>query len=124
MGKQKVTPISGWDKAAYQIEAWSVFCRVFLGDNRVHPMMYDMFLLLEEKSGVNPWLQVHDRQQHTSPAALLRLIWQELYKSFRQALEWQQLVRCTNFESLRRALATGNFRPDLVSLLGGLAPPY
>ena len=33
------------------------------------------------------------------------------------------MVRWSNFKSLRRALVTGNFRRELVSLSGGLAPP-
>ena len=32
-------------------------------------------------------------------------------------------MRWPNFESLRRALVTGNFRPELVALPGGLVPP-
>ena len=54
MGKQKFVPIAGCDEAAYQIEARDLLCTVFLGDNRVHPATYKMFLLLEETSGVSP----------------------------------------------------------------------
>ena len=43
MGKQKVAPIAGWDQAASQLEAWTVFCTVFLGDDGLHPV--DMHLL-------------------------------------------------------------------------------
>ena len=30
MGKQKVDPIAGWDEAVSQMEAWAMFCTVFL----------------------------------------------------------------------------------------------
>ena len=66
MGKQKVTPIAGWNEAASQIEAWAVFCKVFLRDDGVHPTMYEMLLLLEETSGVSPRLRVQARQ-HPNP---------------------------------------------------------
>ena len=46
MGKQKVAPIAGWDKASSQLEAWDVFCMVFLGDDGVHLAKHEMFLLL------------------------------------------------------------------------------
>ena len=57
MGKKKVYLIAGWDEVASQIEAWAVFCTLFLGDNRVHPATYEMFLLLEDTSGVRPRLR-------------------------------------------------------------------
>ena len=50
MVKQKVLPIAGWDEAATQLEAWAVFCTVFLGDDGVHPATYEVVLLLEETS--------------------------------------------------------------------------
>ena len=31
LGIQKVTPLESWYKAASQIEAWVVFCAMFLG---------------------------------------------------------------------------------------------
>ena len=40
-----------------KLEAWAVFCKLFLGDDRVHPTTYEMFLLLEETSGVSPRLR-------------------------------------------------------------------
>ena len=46
MGKQNVAPIAGWNEAASHLEAWSVFCTVFLGDDNGHPTSYDMFLLI------------------------------------------------------------------------------
>ena len=69
MGKKKVAPIAGWDKAASQIEAWAVFCKVLLRDDGVHPTMYKMFLLLEETSGVSPRLRAQVRQQPTFTSA-------------------------------------------------------
>ena len=30
MGMQKVAPITGWDETPFQLEAWAVFCTVFL----------------------------------------------------------------------------------------------
>ena len=37
MGKQKFAPVTGWEKASYQLEAWAVLCTVFLGDDGAHP---------------------------------------------------------------------------------------
>ena len=81
-----------------------------------------MFLLLKDKSEVSRRLRVQAFQQPNSPAALICLIHKEFNESFRQALERQKWVRWPNFESLRRALATGNFRTNLVALPGGLTP--
>ena len=123
MGKKKVAPITGWDEASSQLEAWTVFCTVLLVDDGVQPITYDMFLLLEETSEVILRLKAQACQQPNFPVALLRLIQQEFNKSFCQALERQKRVRWLNFEILQRALATGNFWPDLVALPGGLALP-
>ena len=57
MRDQKVAFITGWDEAASQLKAWAVFCTVFLGDNGVHPITYEMFVLQEETSGVIPRLR-------------------------------------------------------------------
>ena len=40
MEKQKFAPITGWDEVASQIEAWVVFCTVFMGDDSVHTATY------------------------------------------------------------------------------------
>ena len=77
---------------------------MFLGDYRVYPATYEMFLLLEETSGVSPRLHAQSRQKPTFHAAILRLIEQKFNESFRQALERLQRARWQNFESLRRAL--------------------
>ena len=122
MGKQKVTPIVVWGEAASQIEAWAVFCTVFLGDNSGHPATYEMFCLIEETFSVSPWLWVQAHQQLAFPVVLFCLVQQEFDEIFRQALERKQQVQWPNFDSLWRALATGNLRPDLVSLPGGIAP--
>ena len=119
MGKQKVAPITGWDKAASQHEAWAVFCTVFLEDEGIHPATYEIFLLLEETPGVSLRLRGKARQQPTFLTSILRLIQQEFNKNFLQALERRKRVRWPNFENLQRALAAGSFRPDLVALLGG-----
>ena len=123
MGKQKVAPIASWDEAASHMEAWDIFYTVFLGNELRHPEMYVIFLLIEETSVISPQLQVQARHQPTFPAAFLLLIQQDFNESFCQALYRQHRVRWTDFESLWRALATGNFRPKLVALPGGIAPP-
>ena len=87
---------------------------VFLGDSRVHPATYKMFLLLEDTSGVIP--------RPTFPADLLRLIQQDFNESFLQALDRGHRVQWPKFESLGKAIATGTFHPKLVSLLGGITP--
>ena len=74
MGKQKVAPIAGWDEASSQLEAWALFCTVFLGYEGTHSATYEMLLLLEETSGFSPRLRAQARHQPTFPASLLRLI--------------------------------------------------
>ena len=123
MGKKKVSPITGWYEASSQLKAWTVFCMVFLVDDGVQPIPYEMLLLLEETSGGSLRMKAQARQKPTFPVALLCLIHQEFNKSFHQALERRQRMRWPNFESLKRALATGNFRRDLVALPGGIALP-
>ena len=122
MEKKKVSPIAAWDEASSQLEAWAVLCTVLLGDDSAHLATYEMFLLLKETSGVSPRLREQSCHQTTFTAALLRLIQKDFNEIFRQALERRQRVRRPNFESLRRAFATGNFRPELVTLPGGMAP--
>ena len=93
LGKQMVASIASWEEVESQLEAWAMFCTLFLGDNGVHPATYKMFLLLEETSGVSPRLQEQYRQEPTFPAALLCLVQQEFNESFCQVLERQQRVR-------------------------------
>ena len=85
MGTQNVAPITGWDKAASQLEAFAVFCTVFLGYYGFCPDMYKMFLLLEETSGIILIIWVQSRQQPTFPSTLLPMIQQYFNESFRQA---------------------------------------
>ena len=40
MGKRKVAPIAGWDKASSQLEAWAVLCKVFFGDYSAPPRLH------------------------------------------------------------------------------------
>ena len=86
MGKQKVAPITIWDEVESQLEAWAMFCTLFLGYNGFGPTTYKMLLLLEETSRFIPRLRVQARQQPIFPASLLCLIHQEFNKSFHQAL--------------------------------------
>ena len=74
MGEQKVAPIAEWDEAESQIEAWAVFCTLFLGYNKVNPAAYKMLILLEDTSGVIPRMRAQAHQKTTSPTALFRLI--------------------------------------------------
>ena len=123
MGNQKFHPMAGWYKASSQLEDWAVFCTMFLGDDGTHLATYEMFLLLAETSWVSPRLRAKAYHQPTSITSLLLLIQKEFNEIFQQALERRQMVRRPNFESLRRALVNGNFRPELVTLPGGLEHP-
>ena len=69
MGKQKVAPIAGWNEVDSQLEAWAMFCTLFLGSKGVHPATYKMFLLLEETSRISLSLQSQALQQPTFPTA-------------------------------------------------------
>ena len=84
---------------------------------------FEIFLLIEETSGVGPQLLPQARHQPSFPASLLCMIQQGLKESFRQALERRKRVRWPDFESLRQALATVNFRPEFVALQGGITTP-
>ena len=64
-----------------------------MGVDGVNPATYEMFLLLEETSGLILRLQAQARQQPTFYAAFLCLIQQEFNEIFRQVLERQQRVR-------------------------------
>ena len=92
MWKQKVAPISVWDKAEVHLEAWAVVCTLFLGDNGVHPATYEMFLLLEETSGVRPRLQAQSCRQPTYTTALLCFIQKNFNQSFLQTFERRKQV--------------------------------
>ena len=70
-----------------------MFCTLFMGDDGVQPATYDIFLLLEETSGVILRLQAKARQQPAFPAALLRLTYKEFNEIFRHVLERWQWVR-------------------------------
>ena len=74
MGEQKVAPIAEWDEAESQIEAWAVFCTLFLEDNKVNPAAYKMLILLEDTSGIRPRMRAQARQKTTIPTALFCLI--------------------------------------------------
>ena len=87
MGEQKVAPIAEWDEAESQIEAWAVFCTLFLGDNKVNPAAYKMLILMEDTSGVIPRMRAQSHPKTTIPTALFRLIQKEFNESFRQTLE-------------------------------------
>ena len=86
-----------------------MFCTLFLGDDGVQPATYDIFLLLEETSGVSPRLQAQARQQPTFPVALLHLLQEDFNESFCQALERQQQVRWKNSRVCRGLLRRGIF---------------
>ena len=122
-GEAKGHPIVGLDEASSQLEAWALLSTVFLGYDGAHPAKCKIFLLLEETSRFSPRLRAQACHQPTLTAALLRLIQQEFNDSFFHEFERRQRVRWPNFESLRRALATGNFRLELVTLPAGMAPP-
>ena len=48
LAKQRVKPVTSWEAAEKQLEAWGVFCHVFLGDTAFHPATYKVCTLVEE----------------------------------------------------------------------------
>ena len=42
LGLQKVVPVSIWDAASKQLELWTGFCAIFLGDASNHPSTQEM----------------------------------------------------------------------------------
>ena len=57
-----------------QLEAWGVFCHVFLGDTAVHLATYEVRVLVEETAYVGARLQAQTQRQPALPVALLRLL--------------------------------------------------
>ena len=96
IGKQKISPTADWDEATSQLEAWSIFCTVFLGNKVKHPAPFDMFLLIKETPDVSLRLYTQAWQKSAFPAfpaALLCLIQQDFNESFYQDLDRRQRFR-------------------------------
>ena len=123
MGRQKFSPISGWEKASSQMEAWVALCAVFLIDKVKHPVTFDMFFLIEDKVCVSPHLRAEVQQQPVFPITFLHLLKTVFDKIFVQALERKQRVRWKYLGGLRREIATGDFRLELVALPRWIDPP-
>ena len=116
MGKQKVAPIAGSDEAESQIEVWAVYFTVpprHLRD--VPPLGGDIQGQPEAMGASLPKNHLPLRPYFPHIAGVQ---W-ELPPGVREAAAGE----VKNFKSLQRALATRNFRPELVTLRGGLAPP-
>ena len=111
MGKQRVAPISGWDKEESQLEAWAVFFTLFLEDDEVHPTTYNMFLLLQEKPGVRPRMRAQARQQPTFPRRPPSPHTVGVQREFPKGVGEAASGEFKNSKSLQRALAMSNFRP-------------
>ena len=106
---QNVNPVATREKAALQLDIWSMFSTVFLGDVRVHPTAFEMVTLVKDTASVIAQIRSQGRCQASFPDALLHLIQTEFKESFHQALEHHQPVQYTNFEGLHISLTTGNF---------------
>ena len=114
--------MTGWYEAASQLEAWAVICTMLLREVKSHPASFKMVTLIEDKASVGPCLWSQDCHNPAFPATILRLLQMEFNNSFCQALERRQRVRWPNFQQLRRSLTTGNFRPEIVAIMGALTP--
>ena len=69
MVRHKVAPITRWEAATNQLEAWGVVCAVFLGNVSVHPVTYEVLGLLEEATGAGERIHALYHHQTTCPTA-------------------------------------------------------
>ena len=46
LAKQLVDRVTSWEASEKQLEAWGVFCHVFMGDAAVHPAKYEICTLV------------------------------------------------------------------------------
>ena len=99
-----------------------IFLSHFPGRQTVHPGTYEVLGLLEEATRFGTRLREQAHRNPTLPTSLLRLIQTDFNKSSRQALERQRRVRWMDYNQLRQALATDNFRSENVALPGSFAP--
>ena len=111
LGCQIAAPVESWDKSASQIKAWEVFYAVFLVMADTHPYNAKMIALVKETTCVCLCLCAECHLQPILFVKLLCLFHTEYNESFYQALEQQFRVAWTDFDGLKRELATGNFRP-------------
>ena len=42
LAKHRVELVTSWEAALKKLEAWGVFCLIFLGDAAVHPTTYEV----------------------------------------------------------------------------------
>ena len=102
------------------LEQWLIVVTVLLGTHERHPAVFEVATLLEVVDEVNSRLQYQASDQQDMPAALVRLIQTEFNESFRQVSTSHLPVRWTHLTPLTRTLTTGHFRPDMVTMTGGL----
>ena len=114
--------MKSWEAAKKKLEAWGVFCHVFLGDTALQPATYEICRLMYETAYVRAILRAQMQRQPTLTLALLHLLQTQFIESFCQALEWRQRVRWSDFKQLRQDLATGNFWPESIVLPGAFTP--
>ena len=92
---------------------------VLLGPKERHPAVLELATLLEAADEVNSHLRAQAATQQDMPAALVRLIQTDLNESFRQVFTSHLPMRWSHLIPLIRALTTGHFRPDTITMPGG-----
>ena len=70
---KKVSSMTGWDEAEYQLEAWSMVCAMFLGNIRDYLSTFEMVTLIKETFSIRLRLREQYRQKTTFSSALLCL---------------------------------------------------
>ena len=55
----KVAPIISWEAAVSILRQWAVLLKVILGPEEVHPMAYNLTLLIESVEELSAWMQAH-----------------------------------------------------------------
>ena len=125
LGRQKVVPITSCDSALKKIEAWTVFCTVFLGDSSIYQATQELEDLVGNTEGFGTHIHAQTQRQPSFPAALIFHLKYEFNKSFRHALERRHRVRWPCLEDLWRQLTTIHFSTDRVYILGAISssPP-
>ena len=86
LGNQKFVPVTRWDAASKQLEAWTVFCVILLGDASNHPATQEMEDLVDETEGVSARIHMQAYHQPSFPYSILSLVQPDFNESFHRRL--------------------------------------
>ena len=114
----KKFPATSLDAASKQLDSWTVFCTVFLGDAYCHPVTQELEDMFDDTKGVSAWLRMQAQCQPPFLYKLLNRTQSEFNKSFRRALEWRHRVRNPHLDDLQSQPTIGQLSPEIVCMTG------